>query len=95
MIIQFIIWVVGIIVAFMLIQKIFGHSPTYEQIIVGLLILLIGKVYTHGSELGALREFKKAALNSFSHIKEDMDNVKKNVQETNTIIKKIEEKIAK
>lgn len=94
---QVIIWVVGIVVIYMIILKILGHSPSYEVIIVGLVVLVAGKVYHHGFELGALKEFRKTVVDSFQRVKEDIGNLRedikclgKDIKEMNKTITKIE-----
>lgn len=90
---QVIVWVVGIVVIYMIILKILGHSPSYNVIIVALMVLIAGKVYHHGFELGALREFRKTVVDSFQRVKEDIGDLREDIKEVNKTVKRIEDKL--
>lgn len=80
-----VMWVLGIIAIYMLVLKITGHSPTMDTILatfVGIMVMGMLNLYYHLGEFNSfIKEtfprFEKRVQESFEHVKEDLQELKR------------------
>jgi len=74
-------WVLGIVLIYMLILKITGHSPTETAIFgtaLGVMATAIYQInYKLGNLIGENKEFKSNVKESFNKMKTDLEALKK------------------
>ncbi len=70
---EVLIMVMFVIVVYMILTRLFGHSATDLAITVGLFTLLFANQYKINRELG---EIKISITQSFERVKEDMHQIK-------------------
>ena len=81
LVIKTIMWILGIIVIYMLVLKIAGHSPTLESIllvfvgIIGTNLLFIN--YKIGKQEGKFNQFEYKIKDSFERMKKDLEEIKR------------------
>mgnify|MGYP001558105416 CR=1 FL=1 len=78
-------WVLFLWFVYLILLKIFGHSPTDTQLLYGgfsaIMIYLVGLTFTFGRFSGKADEFMSAAKNSFALMRNDMSVVKNDTSE--------------
>ena len=90
-----------ILVVYWFIQIMFGGSPTTEQFIIGIILVLIGLIvqlyYASGKfnqfVNGTFPRFEKNIESSFNRAKEDMNSLKENMSAIKSDIKLIKKKL--
>ncbi len=83
-----VMWILGIIVVYMLIVKILGHSPTTEAIVLSLMGIfgmgLLHLYYHYGQFNNFTKEtfprFEKNIKESFARVKEDLEEIKRKMK---------------
>lgn len=76
-----VIIVLGVIIAYMLILKILGKSPTDFVILYSFIGILVINGFRTENRLGKLEEFANVTKHSFKTIREDVKDFRKNIQD--------------
>jgi hypothetical protein len=79
--------VMGIITSYLLLLKIFGHSPITEIVMGAIATIIAGGILMLHKEFGKFSEFVETTKNSFKVVKDDVGEVKSDLKETKRDIK--------
>lgn len=81
MIFRWFIIVMGIIAIIMLLQKIFGYSPTSNEVMMSFIGILIGLVINLYYKFGRVDEFINVSKRTFLRIGADVQDIRKDITE--------------
>ncbi len=70
-----IIWIFGILIIYWLVLKLTNHSPTIEQVAVGIFVLVNSLVFKNEYKLGKFDEFKDNTTKELSFIRNKVDKI--------------------
>ena len=81
--VKIIIVLLSILVIVWILQTLFGGSPSVEELLIGIVLLMGSLVLHHNKEIGIMKNDCKHNFlnikNSFNSIKEDMSLIKKDM----------------
>src|SRR3989344_2877689 len=74
-----IIWIFGILIIYWLVLKLTNHSPTIEQVGVGIFVLIATLVFKNEYKSGRIDEFRSNTEKELSLIKNKVDKIESDV----------------
>ena len=72
-ILNIVVWSLGIFLTYWIILKLTNHSPTLDQINTGILLLVITLIFKQQHSLGTLEEFKRNTTKDFERVHQRME----------------------
>lgn len=74
-----VIWILGIVLIYMLVLKILGHSPIYETIFGVALGVIVAQLFNMSYKVGKLEGDIASVKNTFHYVKEDINKINNNL----------------